>query len=208
MKVAIFRSDMLRKLYIHFIELELLVFWSNISDYNFFTYFVFSLAMKAMKTWPSHARQKCAHSASRSSKKWRRSTRTTRTAGSFTGFTGVPCVNTWSTSSTNWSICPRSTWWTACLRISPFSRYSSDTIIAFGCVNSCLHSLLLMFSRLCIRWSATETRKRRYCARRTCSRCRRRSTVRNTTSTGWWKISGTAEDRQDALTSVPTPSQY
>lgn len=45
-----------------------------------------------------------------------------RTAGLCIGFIARQCVNTWSTSSTSWSICQRSTWWTASSRTSQYYR--------------------------------------------------------------------------------------
>jgi len=52
----------------------------------------------------------------------RRSTHSVKTVISFTELNDLRCANISLISSTSWSICRKSTWWTACWKTSPYFR--------------------------------------------------------------------------------------
>ena len=68
---------------------------------------------------------------------FRRSTPGLRMAASCSASTVHPCASTWSTSSTNWSTCQRSTWWTVCWKTSQSFRYGTAHEVG-GCLVLCL----------------------------------------------------------------------
>lgn len=66
-----------------------------------------------------------------------------KTAGLFTVLAVHLCASIWLISSTNWSTCQRSTWWTAFSKTSPSSRCVDDIIVI---------SLILIISFICLNW--------------------------------------------------------
>ena len=80
--------------------------------------------MRVPKIWQFSVPPKYVALENKLWKKWRPNVRGSKEDDICIKFKGVPCVNTWSTLYSNSSIFPKSTWWTACWRTSPSSRWS------------------------------------------------------------------------------------